>query len=130
MKESRHHHCSFCNEAESDTRKVLPGPGRNVGICGDCVTFSRQQVLHGSIPTKQRDRECSFCGKLPPQVEKLAFGSGVNICSKCIDFAQQQLAGSGPAAGSAAGAPGRGLIACLRLLLRGGRAERTRTITV
>ena len=129
MKNLRHQHCSFCNEAESNNRKVLPGPGQNVGICGECVTFS-QQILRDSLPTEQRDGECSFCGKAPPLVEKLAFGPGVNICSKCIAFAQQQLDGSGSAKRHAPGTPGRGLIARLRSLLSGGRAERTTTATV
>lgn len=123
MKKLSHHHCSFCNAAESNTRRVFLGPGRNTAICGECVAFS-QQVLRDRESTDQADGECSFCGKAPPQVKKLACGPGVNICSECIAFAQRQLDDNGPAKKYAAGAPGHGLLARLRSLLS-GRAERT-----
>lgn len=129
MKDSRRHHCSFCNEAESSTRRVLVGPGQNVGICSECVTFS-QQVLCNSVAAERRDEECSFCGKTLPLIEKLAFGPGVNICSKCIAFARQQLDGSGSAPAHEPGALGRGLITRLRSLLRSGRTERVTTAAV
>ena len=128
MKKLRQHHCSFCNEAESNTRRVFPGPGQNVGICGECVTFS-QEVLRDILPAEQRDGECSFCGKAPPLVEKLVFGPGVNICNKCIAFAQQQLNGNGPVKRRAID-PRRGLIARLRSLWNGGRTERTTTASI
>jgi ClpX C4-type zinc finger len=50
---------------------------------------------------------CSFCMKLPEDVETMVSGAGVFICNECVDLCAQIIAGK-PREGSGAGGGARG----------------------
>jgi ClpX C4-type zinc finger len=39
------------------------------------------------------DQACSFCLKLPAEVERMVAGAGVFICNECVDLCVQIIAG-------------------------------------
>jgi hypothetical protein len=84
--------CSFCNVSQTDTKKLIAGPG--VYICEGCVAASTHVLTTGAAakgprqvvlrPAATEDHACSFCGKLPAQVKQLAKGGRARICNECI----------------------------------------------
>ena len=86
--------CSFCNVSQTDTKKLIAGPG--VYICEGCVAAAgdvvatatpakgpRQVVLR---PAGNEDHDCSFCGKASTAVRQLAKGGRARICNECVDL--------------------------------------------
>jgi hypothetical protein len=86
--------CSFCNVSQTDTKRLIAGPG--VYICEGCVATAgdvvatatpakgpRQVVLRPAIT---EDHECSFCEKPPAQVAQLATGGRARICDECVQL--------------------------------------------
>jgi hypothetical protein len=71
---------------------------------------------------------CSFYSKGAPQVEKLVYGPGIDICQGCIEFAQPQPDSGNPTNLTVFRNPWRGLASSLFNLLTKGRTKRT-TIT-
>ena len=101
---------------------MLSGPGMNIRICGECVTFAKQLLLD-----KRSDEppgECSFCGRTQAQTMKLVFGPGVNMCSECITFASQRLDGGSSARTKTRSSVWRRALARVRFPILGGRVRR------
>jgi ATP-dependent protease Clp ATPase subunit len=74
--------------------------------------------------TIQMEGVCSFCGKKAPQIERLVYGPGVNICDGCIDFAQQQLDNGNSFDMTASNSRWHRLVAKLYTLLGRGHIKR------
>jgi hypothetical protein len=86
--------CSFCNVSQTDTKKLIAGPG--VYICEGCVAAAgdvvatatpakgpRQVVLRPAIT---EDHDCAFCGKAPTQVRQVVKGGRARICDECLQL--------------------------------------------
>jgi ATP-dependent protease Clp ATPase subunit len=114
--------CSFCGQHESDDLRLLYGPGEQIAICEECVTFSAK-IDSKQASNSQLEGSCSFCGKSASQVERLVYGPGTNICNKCIDFAQEQLGGGGPSVKDEMVSQESGLVAGLKKLFSGNRSK-------
>ena len=91
--------CSFCNVSQADTKKLIAGPG--VYICEGCVNASceviataapakgpRQVIIR---PAASEPHACSFCSKVPAQVEEIAKGGRARICNECIALCEDIL---------------------------------------
>jgi ATP-dependent protease Clp ATPase subunit len=113
--------CSFCKKSASHTQHMFSGPGMNIRICGECVTFAKQLLLDN--PNKENQGDCSFCGRTKAQVKQLIFGPGVNICSECVTFAGQQHDGDDSASAKTSWFTWRGILSRVRNLIHGHRIE-------
>ena len=86
--------CSFCNVSQTDTKKLIAGPG--VYICGDCVATAgdvvataapakgpRQVVLR---PAAGEPHDCHFCHKPSSQAGQVVKGGRSRICDECLQL--------------------------------------------
>jgi hypothetical protein len=100
MRRSSKIRCSFCNVSQTDTKKLIAGPG--VYICEGCVAAAgdvvatatpakgpRQVVLRPAIT---EDHPCSFCGKAATSVRQLAKGGRARICDECVQLCSDIVA--------------------------------------
>ena len=91
--------CSFCNVSQTDTKKLIAGPG--VYICGDCVATAgdvvataapakgpRQVVLR---PAAGEPHECHFCGKPSTAAGQVVKGGRSRICDECLQLCDDIL---------------------------------------
>jgi hypothetical protein len=91
--------CSFCNVSQTETKKLIAGPG--VYICGDCVATAgdvvataapakgpRQVVLR---PAAGEPHECQFCGKASTYVAQVVKGGRGRICDECLQLCTEIL---------------------------------------
>jgi ATP-dependent protease Clp ATPase subunit len=129
MKSQKRNACSFCGKLESETRRVLYGPGKDTAICEECITFS-ETLIREQAPMERTDGTCSFCGKPSTHVERMVFGPGTNICNSCIAFARKQFDGVGPTNLPAQASTWTRWIARLRSLLSSVRVYRATTADV
>jgi ATP-dependent protease Clp ATPase subunit len=129
MKSQKRNACSFCGKLESDTRRLLSGPGKDTAICEECITFS-ETLIREQAPMERTYVTCSFCGKPSTHVERLVFGPGKNICNSCIAFARKQLDGGSPPHLPAQASTWTRWIARLRSLLNSGHADRATTADI
>ena len=82
--------CSFCGVSQSETRRVVAGPGESY-ICDKCVEICTAMLL-GDTGVEQSDFaldaegsvSCSFCGEKSGDVWKLLIGEKRNVCSECL----------------------------------------------
>ncbi len=95
--------CSFCNVSQTDTKKLIAGPG--VYICGDCVATAgdvvataapakgpRQVVLR---PAAGEPHDCHFCGKPSSQSGQVVKGGRSRICDECLQLCHDILVEEG-----------------------------------
>jgi ATP-dependent protease Clp ATPase subunit len=59
MKSQEHYACPFCGKLESETHRLLLGPGLDPMICEECVALS-EKILRKPVPTGQIDGNCSL----------------------------------------------------------------------
>ncbi|HUP84223.1 MAG TPA: ClpX C4-type zinc finger protein [Acidimicrobiales bacterium] len=86
--------CSFCNVSQTDTKKLIAGPG--VYICGGCVGAAAEVVASATPckgprqvvlrPAASEPHGCGFCGKNPGQVAQVVKGGRTRICDECIQL--------------------------------------------
>jgi hypothetical protein len=95
--------CSFCNVSQTDTKKLIAGPG--VYICGDCVATAgdvvataapakgpRQVVLR---PAGAEPHSCQFCGKASSAVGQVVKGGRARICAECLQLCDDIILAEG-----------------------------------
>jgi hypothetical protein len=98
--------CSFCLQPSERVAKLIAGP--EVFICDACV-LSAEQVLRtkkpkgtghqrmeplGSVKTR-----CSFCGRKPSELRRMAGAAEGVVCSECLALCRRILDDS-PAPGA------------------------------
>ena len=88
--------CSFCSRKQADVIKLIAGPA--VFICNECVDSCSAALATreptGSITmilSKAAQAECSFCGKVPTQVEGIVGVPTARICDQCIKICREIL---------------------------------------
>jgi|SRR5215475_3168649 len=67
------------SEAQQYCEKVYPGLSRSwieTNVTESMATEFLKEIW--------KDQDCSFCGKIPPEIEQLVEKSGVRICDGCI----------------------------------------------
>lgn len=94
--------CSFCSAAQSDTNKLVAGPG--VWICERCIASAtpiatkRAPNLEDSnrfrlAAPSDHDLHCNFCGRKLRRVASLVSGGSPtrNICLDCLGLCNEVI---------------------------------------
>lgn len=94
--------CSFCGASQSDTRKLIAGPG--VWICDRCIDSATRMISDGSssaddaerfevVPEDDKGVRCNFCGRGLRRAKRIVRGgpSARTICDGCLTLCNQVL---------------------------------------
>jgi hypothetical protein len=88
-KDVTHIECSFCTRKQADVAKLIAGP--SVFICNECVDDCSAALDKGEpagnitmIIGKTVDARCSYCGRLPIEVDGIVGVSTARICNQCV----------------------------------------------
>ena len=84
--------CGICGLSQKEVRKIIAGPG--VYICDGCVALATALLAGdadgaGRVAAAGPADRCSFCGKSAEQVNAMAAGPDIRICSECLDLCHE-----------------------------------------